>query len=191
MDIWKYYDITHKKHKICNPMSKAKLDGLCSLLDLKPGSKVLDMGCGKGELPIRLVELFNISGIGVDISPYFIKDCKEKKTRRVPDSDIKFLEMDGSKYKPGENKLFDLTICLGTSFIYSGFIGTINALKDFMFCPYEMKEEERLEAIAVFMGEVPENYFEDGTWNINDDSVPRQVYDLMRFFITLPEFQLK
>ena len=67
----------------------------------------------------------------------------------------------------------------------------VNALKDFMFCPYEMKEEERLEAIAVFMGEVPENYFEDGTWNINDDSVPRQVYDLMRFFITLPEFQLK
>jgi hypothetical protein len=26
MDIWKYYDITHKKHIICNPMSKYKID---------------------------------------------------------------------------------------------------------------------------------------------------------------------
>lgn len=67
----------------------------------------------------------------------------------------------------------------------------VNALKDFMFCPCEIKDEELSEAIAVFIGEVPENYFEDGTWSINDDSVPKQVYDLMRFFITLPEFQLK
>ena len=67
----------------------------------------------------------------------------------------------------------------------------VNTLKDFMFCPCKIKEEELSEAIAVFIGEVPENYFEDGTWSINDDSVPKQVYDLMRFFITLPEFQLK
>ena len=67
----------------------------------------------------------------------------------------------------------------------------VNALKDFMFCPCKIKDEELSEAIAVFIGEVPENYFEDGTWSINDDSVPKQVYDLMRFFITLPEFQLK
>ena len=36
-----------------------------------------------------------------------------------------------------------------------------------------------------------EYYFEDGSWSLNDSTVPRQVYDLMRFFITLPEFQLK
>ena len=39
--------------------------------------------------------------------------------------------------------------------------------------------------------EVPESYFEDGTWTIDDDSVPKQVYDLMRYLIGLPEFQLK
>ncbi len=64
-------------------------------------------------------------------------------------------------------------------------------LKDFMFCPYEIKEEEMTDAINTFMGEVPESYFEDGTWSLNSNSVPKQVYDLMRFFITLPEFQLK
>ena len=129
MDIWKYYDITNKNHIICNPMSKDKIDIFFSLLNLKQGSKILDIGCGKGELLIRLAELFSISGTGVDISPYFIKDCKERKSKRIPDSDIKFFEMDGSKYKSKENELFDLTMCIGASFVYNGFIGTVKALK--------------------------------------------------------------
>ena len=67
----------------------------------------------------------------------------------------------------------------------------VTQLKDFMFCPYEIKEDEITDAINTFMGEVPESYFEDGTWSLNSNSVPKQVYDLMRFLITLPEFQLK
>jgi len=129
LDIWKYYAITHKKHVILNPISKVKLDRLLSLLDIKEGSRVLDIGCGKGEFLIRLYELFNISGTGVDISPYFIKECEENKNKRIPGSDLKFLEMDGSKYKPDKNELFDLTVCLGASFTYRGFIQTIKSLK--------------------------------------------------------------
>jgi len=67
----------------------------------------------------------------------------------------------------------------------------VNKLKNFIFCPYQIKSEEIDEAIKIFIGEVPESYFEDGTWTINDDSVPRQVYDLLRFLVGLPEFQLK
>ena len=129
MDIWKYYDITHKKHLVCNPMSQSKFESLFSLLNLKPNSKVLDIACGKGEPLVRLAELFNISGVGVDISPYFIKDCQKKKNERVPNSDIKLLEMDGAKYKPENNELFDLTMCIGACFVYGGLIETIIALK--------------------------------------------------------------
>lgn len=67
----------------------------------------------------------------------------------------------------------------------------VTKLKEFMFCPFVIKEEEMLDAINVFKGEVPENYFEEGIWSLNDTSVPKQVYELMRFFVTLPEFQLK
>ncbi|MCL5986950.1 MAG: class I SAM-dependent methyltransferase [Actinobacteria bacterium] len=135
MDIWKYFDITHEKHILLNPISRAKFDGLLLLLNLKPNWKALDIACGKGELLIRLAELFNISGIGVDISPYFIKDCKERKNERIPNSDIKFLEMDGSEYRPKKDELFDLTVCMGASFVYKGFLGTIDALKK-MTKPY-------------------------------------------------------
>jgi len=67
----------------------------------------------------------------------------------------------------------------------------VDKLKDHMFCKYDIKEEERLDAINIFKGEIPDNYFEDGTWTLNYESVPTQVYNLMLFFISLPEFQLK
>lgn len=129
MDMWKYFDITHKKHSIMNPMSKKKLDGLYSLLDLKPNSRVLDIACGKGESLMRLAELFDISGVGVDMSPYFLKYCQDEKNKRVPNADIEFIEMDGAEYKYEDGKLFDLSMCIGASWIYKGYKGTIEALK--------------------------------------------------------------
>jgi len=129
MNIWKYYAITHHKHDICNPMYGYKLDKLLKLLDLKPGSRVLDIGCGKGEVLIRLAEMYGISGIGIDASPYFIKDCRQKKEARVPSADIEFLEMEGASYSNEANELFGLTACIGASFAYGGLENTITALK--------------------------------------------------------------
>jgi len=97
---------------------------MCRLLS--PGGRVLDMGCGKGETLIRLEELYNIAGMGVDISPYSIEECLEKQRKRVPGSGLKFLLMDGSQYKP--EAPFDIAICLGASFIYGGYARTLKAL---------------------------------------------------------------
>ncbi|MFT5751135.1 MAG: hypothetical protein ACI828_001378 [Flavobacteriales bacterium] len=47
------------------------------------------------------------------------------------------------------------------------------------------------EAIEVFKGEVPSNYYENGIWDLYFDSVPDQVEDLLRYITKLPEFQLK
>ena len=67
----------------------------------------------------------------------------------------------------------------------------VNKLKDFMFCNYEILPEELNDAISIFKGDIPDNYFNGGGWNIDDSTVPKQFYDLLRFFVTLPEFQLK
>jgi len=129
MDIWKFHDIRHKRHLLCNPMSREKLERVCRLLEMKRGAHVLDMACGKGEFLIRLAELYNISGVGVDISPYCIRYCLEKHQKRVPDSNINFTEMDGAKYKPKSSELFDLAMSIGASWVYGGYRGTIQALK--------------------------------------------------------------
>jgi len=86
------------------------------------------MACGKGEFLIRLAELYSISGVGVDISPYCIRDCLEKHRNRVPNSDIKFIQTDGAKYKPETPESFDLVMCIGASWVYGGYRGTLQAL---------------------------------------------------------------
>ena len=129
MDKWKYYDIRHKKHLLCNPLNKEKFEKLCRLLRVEQGSHILDIACGKGEFLIRLAELYDASGVGVDISPYCIRDCLAKHQKRAPDSNIKFLEMDGAKYEPEASETFDLAMCIGASWVYGGYRGTLKALR--------------------------------------------------------------
>jgi len=82
MNIWKFYSVTHTYHVVCNPMSTAKLDEVIGLLKLNPGSAVLDIACGKAEMLTRLAERYEVSGVGVDISPYFVEDAKHKLQER-------------------------------------------------------------------------------------------------------------
>jgi cyclopropane fatty-acyl-phospholipid synthase-like methyltransferase len=127
MDMWKFYSVTHKYHVVCNPMSTAKLDELIGLLKLNPGSTVLDIACGKGEMLTRLAERYEVSGVGVDISPYFVADTERKLQERVPGVQVEILNMDGEDYSP--DRLFDLAMCIGASWIYKGHRGTLRALK--------------------------------------------------------------
>jgi len=129
MDTWKYFDITHRKHLICNPMSKEKFHRLCDVLPLKEKDRVLDIACGKGEFLVRLAEVHGVSGVGVDKSPFCIRDCLEKKQERVPEADLVFLEMDGADYRPSGEK-FIMSSCIGASWVYDGHRGTVKALSE-------------------------------------------------------------
>lgn len=129
MDIWKFFDITHREHVICNPTSEDKLDELIALLRLEPGAKVLEIATGKGEFIIRLAERYRIEGTGIDISPYHIVDAEKKCQQRAPGAHLTFLEMDGAKFQPNKPESFDLVACIGASWIYGGHKETLKALK--------------------------------------------------------------
>ncbi len=130
MDRWKYFDITHREHVLCNPMSVEKFEELIALLRLKPGARVLEIATGKGEFIIRLAERREIEGIGIDLSPYCVSDAEKKCKERVPNAQLTFLEMDGANYKPDEPESFDLVACIGASWIYGGHKATLKALKE-------------------------------------------------------------
>jgi SAM-dependent methyltransferase len=127
MDMWKFYSVTHGHHVICNPTSIAKVDELIGLLKLSPVAAVLDIACGKGEMLTRLAERYKVSGVGVDISPYFVADAKRKLRDRAPGAQIEIVNMDGADYSAGQ--LFDLAMCIGASWIYKGYRGTLRALQ--------------------------------------------------------------
>jgi hypothetical protein len=130
MDRWKYFDITHQEHVLCNAVSVEKFEELIALLRLKPGAQVLEIATGKGEFIIRLAERYGIEGIGVDLSPYCVSDAEEKHKERIPGAQLTFLEMDGADYEPEEPGSFDLVACIGASWIYDGHQGTLKALNE-------------------------------------------------------------
>jgi hypothetical protein len=57
MDIWKFFDITHRRHVVCNPTSEEKLTQLVELLRLSPDARVVDIACGMGEFLIRMANV--------------------------------------------------------------------------------------------------------------------------------------
>ena len=91
---------------------------------------MLDIATGRGEFLIRLAERYRqVTGTGVDSSPYCIADVRKKHQERVPDAQLHFLEMDGAKYVPETLESFDLVACIGAIWICGGHRGTLNALR--------------------------------------------------------------
>ncbi len=130
MDRWRYFDITHRDHLICNPVSSAALDQVIDILALPPEARVLDVACGKGELLARLAERYRSEGVGIDLSPSFAAAARANLNARIPDARVDILEMDGAQYRE-DSESFDLAACLGASWIWDGYSGTLDALSHF------------------------------------------------------------
>ena len=111
---WRFFDITHADHVLCNPLSVAKLDEMIGLLDLWHGQRVIDIACGKGELLVRLVERYGIGGVGVDprrTHPPTLRSARGDTRAR---GGLEVLEIDGAEYRASRGR-FDLACCLGAS----------------------------------------------------------------------------
>ena len=130
METWKFFDVTHRDHVLCNPLSEPKLDEIIRLLDLPRGARVLDIACGKGELLVRLAERHATRGVGVDLSPYCVADLRALAAARAPDRELEVLTMDGADYR-GTPGSFDLACCLGASWTFGGHVATLRALAAF------------------------------------------------------------
>lgn len=128
MDAWKYYDIIHRHHTLMNPLDETRLEDVFERVPVRSQARVLDIGCGKGEMLIRLAEKKEIKGVGVDKSPYCIKKAEKEKAARVPQANLTFVETDGALYNPETKESQDLTMCIGASWIYGGYKKTLQAL---------------------------------------------------------------
>jgi SAM-dependent methyltransferase len=133
VDPWKYFDITHRDHVLCNPTSIAKTDELIGLLDLPQNPRILEIACGKGEFLVRTVERYGgpaghgVSGVAIDLSPFCVRDVRDRLSRRAPAASIEVLEMDGADYHPAP--AFDLAVCMGASWTFGGHGATLRALR--------------------------------------------------------------
>jgi SAM-dependent methyltransferase len=128
LDTWKFYDITHREHVVCNPTSEEKLARLVELVHLPRDARVVDIACGKGEFLIRLAEAYGVHGVGVDLSPFCIAEAERRLKTRVPQAGIAFSQMDGADFEPDTSHSYTLASCIGASWIFGGHAETLDAL---------------------------------------------------------------
>ena len=129
MEMWRYFDVTHARHGLMNPISPARVVELGEVLRLEPSTRVLDIACGHAEMLLLWHEQFGITGVGVDASPYHHARACERKAERAPDADLDLRHDDGALFTTQER--FDVVTCVGASWIWSGHAGTLRALAGF------------------------------------------------------------
>jgi len=61
-----YTRIAHTGMTIMNPIPAAKLDEIVALLELPARGRVVDLGCGKGDLLARIARRYDVDAVGID-----------------------------------------------------------------------------------------------------------------------------
>jgi SAM-dependent methyltransferase len=122
MNPHKFSAIAHRDHDYCNPIAAAKIERILDLVALSAGAQALDLGCGRGELALRLIQRFGCVVTGVDRSSAMLDAARDRAQRRGVLDRLRIIETDIASFAP-ESETFDLTAMLGGGGIAGGFAG--------------------------------------------------------------------
>lgn len=126
MDIPRLFTITESAHRIHNPFTAEKLATLGAVLRLKPGTRILDLGSGSGEMLCTWARDYSITGVGVDMSRLFSEQAKRRARELGVTERVTFIHGDATGYV-SEDKI-DVAACVGATWIGGGVAGTIDLL---------------------------------------------------------------
>jgi SAM-dependent methyltransferase len=115
---FRFSSIAHGEMAIMNPLSGTVLNEAIAELELAPGARVLDLGCGKAEALRRIVERYDVHGVGVDLSPYAIAQARAA-SMELRKGTLELIEGDALRYEP--DSTFDVVLALGPGWEHDGF----------------------------------------------------------------------
>jgi SAM-dependent methyltransferase len=124
----RHHEIAEANHRILDPFSEAKLRLLGELCDAGPGTRVLDLACGKGEMLCRWAEWFGAGGHGVDLSHVFLAAARERAAELGVADRVTFEQGDAGAYLPAAGG-YDVASCIGATWIGGGLAGTLALLR--------------------------------------------------------------
>jgi len=124
--------LAHEGLAFMNPLAEEDVDEMIEALALDPGAHVLDLGCGKAEVLLRIVERYaDVRATGLDRSPVVLAEARRQAAQRVPESKVTLLEQDVREYAP-EPGTFDLVVSTGGVSFRGGVGGTLAVLAGFV-----------------------------------------------------------
>ncbi len=126
MDIPRIFSVTESAHRIHNPITPDKLATLGAALRLEPGTRVLDLGSGSGEMLCTWARDRGIVGTGIDMSPLFTEQAQRRAEELGVAGQVKFIHGDAAGFVSDEK--VGVAACVGATWIGGGVAGTIELL---------------------------------------------------------------
>ncbi|MGW6454452.1 SAM-dependent methyltransferase [Streptomyces sp. NPDC055078] len=126
MDLPRIFTLRESSHRVHNPFTPDKLAALGQALHLAPGTRVLDLASGSGEMLCTWARDHRITGTGIDISTVFTEKARARAAELGVADRVTFVHGDASGYVADEP--VDLAACLGATWIGGGWAGTAELL---------------------------------------------------------------
>lgn len=127
MTLW-LHEVSEAGHRILNPFSEDRLLLLGELSRVGPGTSVLDLACGKGELLCRWAQAYGAVGRGVDVSEVFLAAARERAAELGVTDRVAF-ELGDAGAPDALRGTHDIVSCVGATWIGGGLAGTIALMR--------------------------------------------------------------
>lgn len=127
IDIPRIFTISESEHRIHNPFTPEKYATLGRALRMAPGTTILDLGSGSGEMLCSWARDHQIVGTGVDMSLLFSQQAAARAEELGVSDRVTFVHRDASGYVASQP--CDVAACVGATWIGGGVAGTIELLK--------------------------------------------------------------
>lgn len=122
------HEISEWHHRILNPITDDKLMLVGQVSRIGPGTTILDLACGKGELLCRFAQELGSSGHGVDISEVFLPHARARAEELGVADRVTFEQGDAGAYVAAAHA-YDVVSCIGATWIADGLTGTLELMR--------------------------------------------------------------
>lgn len=129
MDRQRFSFIAHSTLDFCNPISSAKHDRAVEMVVLAPGARVLDIGCGKGEMLVRVVARHGAIGVGIEPGSLFADEAQRRVDARARGK-VSIERAQVAEWLKGNSMggRFEGAMCIGSSHAAGDFAKTLALL---------------------------------------------------------------
>jgi len=130
LDRNKFSAIAHRDHAFYNPLSEEKINRVINFLSLNPSDNVIDIGAGKGEFLLRVIEKYHSQGVAIEQYDGFTELLQSNAADRGVVANIEIIQEDAEQAVKTFTQQYKVGVCIGSSHSLGGYQQTIESLKN-------------------------------------------------------------
>ena len=124
---WRFTTLAHAGRALLGPVSDASVDAMLASVPPSRDARVLDVGCGKGELLVRALERLGGTGVGIDPNPTFAEDARARAERRLGTGRVR-IEPRAFDAAAHGGERYSLVICTGALHAFGDWTATLRGV---------------------------------------------------------------